>query len=482
MHTRSSIILASALLVPVLAGLCSPALAQDAAGEPPSSRPEAGGAQSAGLDIVRAAAATLKDAKSLSFRLKTSATGMLVSGTPVVEYSIRMVHASSGVWTVRIEGEGKRRETEQPQQVTALFDDQNVTWVDTALKTVGTKAIRSARGASFQLIYAGRITEIMSSEPLAKEQTAAEAVIESQEDLDGVRCDVVALRARSGLSETRWWFAQSDHLPRKIEKAIKTSAATGTATTEFLDVRLNPPITLADIEIQTPEGFTRNDESAHAGGVTPVHIPSGAPSPTPETPRPESHREQPPSSGEEVAPPPATPDPAAPRRPTVPAHQEAVESTPLDLKITDEQGQAIDLTTLRGKPIVFFVMATWSLPSRSAIDDAEKFRTLLGEQAPMFAVAVQERYPDKAGEFVHARQANLRVIPRGDELAGKLKARVLPAVVIVDRQGLVASSHAAVKPEDWRLIAEDLLAMGVKVELPPIESKEQAGPTPQPEH
>lgn len=461
-----------AVVLMLLTTLAAPlARGQEGSQPPPAAppteqgTPEPSGADSAGMDRVRAAATALREARTLSFRLKTKATGMLVSGTPIVDFSIRMVRtAEGGGWSVRVEGEGRRRETESPQEVTALFDDTVVTWIDHAAKSVGSKPIRSARGPSFQLIYAARVTEIMSAEPLTKELASVEAVLEGQEEFDGVTCDIVGLRAKAGLSATRWWFGQADHLPRKIEKSIKTSAAAGSSSIELLEMQTGAPIAQADLQIRTPDGYTRVDEASHTGGAAPIRVPPVHTQPPPQEP---VATEPPPASGEESGsagePTEETrvPTPVAP-----PSRAEAPDSSPVELKLTDEKGQVIDLATLRGHPVVLFLMATWSLPSRSAITEAEHLRTMLDEHTPLLAVAVQERFPEKAGEFVRGKQASLRVVPKGDELASKLNVRVLPAVIVLDTQGVVHTKLEGIKSDQWDQITKAIEALGGHVAAP----------------
>ena len=80
-------------------------------------------------------------------------------------------------------------------------------------------------------------------------------------------------------------------------------------------------------------------------------------------------------------------------------------------------------------------------------------------------VAMQcERFPEKAGEFVRGKQASLRVVPKGDELASKLNVRVLPAVIgppPVTRVSSQATTSTSVRAWTARRVMSARLPMGV---------------------
>ncbi len=447
------------------------AFAAQAQDSPPPSGAEhpadgGGAADPAAIDRVRQAAAALRDARTLSFRLKTSATGMLTSGTPVVDYSMRMLRQPSGGWQVHVAGEGRRRPAEEPQEVLALFDDTQITWVDHTARQVLTKTIRNARGPALQLVYVARITELLAAEPLAKEVVAAEATIEGQAEIDGTTCDIISLRGKPKSARSRWWISASDHLPRKMEKVIESTSMGGSTTMEFLEMKAGAPITPADLEIRPPDGYTPVDSTS-------PHIVSTPPLKTGDESATQPHAETAVTGEGEGSTPaaptpgpsPATSETAAPLTPPAPAVH-TPDNAPVDVPLVDETGAAIPLATLRGKPVVMLFLGSWSLPSREAIAQAQQLLANFGSQAPVIALGVRERFPEQLAEFIRSRGATPRIVPRGDEAARQLDARVMPAVVILDSQGMVHKTYQGAKAADWTEIAQELTSMGLTPSQP----------------
>jgi thiol-disulfide isomerase/thioredoxin len=446
--------LATSALVMTLAG--GHALAQETSSPPPNPADQAtpagrtptitgAGVDQAAVARLRAASDAITQAQTLSFRLHTAATGMLANGTPVVDFGIRMVRTAStpNPWLVRIDGEGKRRLTESPQEVTATFDDATITWVDHEAKLVHSKAARSARGQTYQLIYAARITEIMGAQPLARELSPMEAVLEAPVEFDGVTCDVISIKTRSGNSRIRWWIGQNDNLPRKVEKLVESATAGGSSTTEFTQIRADESFTAKDLEVQLPEGYARGENDS------PRAI-------NPPTPRATQNTQPPRPIDENVESVPAQPQPQVPE----PPQPEPPSRTPIELTLTESDGTKVELASLRGKPVVLVFMATWSLPSRNLLEDVEQLKVSIGEQIPILALAVRERHPDQVTPFVRDRKVSLRVFPRSDEAAKELGVEVLPAVVILDSAGMVAHTIQGISKSSFADVWSQVAQLG----------------------
>ncbi|HLO39570.1 MAG TPA: TlpA disulfide reductase family protein [Phycisphaerales bacterium] len=448
--SRSLLACATPWLVAALSG--APAAAQDGA-EPATVTPQPGPGSSADpavIDRLRAVAETISAAQTISFRLRTSATGNLTNGTPVVDFGVRMarIKGIQHPWLIRIDGEGKRRPSSPPQEVTAAFDDSTVTWLDHEKKLLNVKAARSARGQDYQLIYAARITEIMTAQPLSRELTAIEAGFESAVEFDGVMCDVITLKSRAGASKTRWWIGQADNLPRKIEKMIESATAGGSSTTEFLQIKTGENFSERDLAITLPEGYAKGETESSRG----ISVP---PRPQQQSTDSQDHTEGVRPQTPAVITPPPTDESRSPDR-------EPVEQprTPLDLMLTDSEGAKVELASLRGRPVVLLFMATWSLPSRSLLEQAEELHVAIGSRVPILALAVKERYPEQVAAFIKERKSTLRVFPRSDEAAAALKVGIVPAVVVLDAGGMVAQTIQGVTRETWPRVWEEVAKVG----------------------
>lgn len=451
--TLRTLLAAPALVLSLAAGH---ALAQETSDPPPApvEHPTPGeqaptitgaGVDQAAVARIRAAADAISQAQTLSFRLHTTATGMLANGTPVVDFGIRMVRTAStpNPWLVRIDGEGKRRPTEAPQEVAATFDDMTITWIDHEAKLLHSKAARSARGQAYQVIYAARIAEIMAAQPLARELAPAEAVLESPAEFDGVMCDVVSIKTRTGNSRVRWWIGQNDNLPRKVEKLVESAAGRGSSTTEFMQIRVGESFTQKELELQLPEGYARGENDSPRA----INPPAPRPPQNTQTPRP---------IDENIEPTPTQPQATLPetRPPDPPAR------VPVELTLIESDGTKLDLASLRGKPVILIFAATWSLPSRNLLEDAEQLKVSIGEQIPILALAVRERYPDQVAAFIRDRKVSLRVFPRSDDAAKELGVEVLPAVVILDATGTVAHTMQGVSKSNFADVWSHVAQLG----------------------
>jgi peroxiredoxin len=425
---------------------------------PPIAPPTSTGgstADPAAIERIRLSADAIRNAETISFRLRTSASGVIANSTPVVDYAVKMRRNSQigGKWTVRVSGEGKRRPTEPSQPIDCLFEGDTVTWVDHAQKKIIKRSARSARGPLLQLVNVGRVPEVMGDEPMASLLASVEAVIEKQEELDGTACDAILLRPKAKASRVRAWVSQGDHLPRKIEKLIESSSVGGFSAVEFVDLRIGESIEPVDVELRTPEGYT---EDFSGGGMTarpgaPVNdegptdrAGSETPRPTPIVPRVTPNfrptgdeagangsnantGEQASNAGGDSN---RSRDVSTIATPTVSAR-----SVDFDLKLSD--GTVLAMSSLRGRPAVLFFGGTWSLPSRSAVKSVEAIRDRFKDAASFVAVMSRERRPESAAEFMRGLGLSIQIAPTGDDAVKATQVRLVPSFVVVDSTGAI---------------------------------------------
>lgn len=427
------------------------------------------GVDQAALERLRQAAETIKAAPAISYRLRTTATGLLASGTPAVEFQVKLVRQGSG-WKVRVSGEGKRRPAEEPQQVDAVFTDAQITWVDYAARTVSTKPIRTARGSTLQLVFAARLTELLAAEPFGRELAAGEIASLGQEEVDGTLCDIIAVRTRPKSSRTKWWISQADNFPRRVEKGIESASRGGSSTVELTGVQIGSPIPPEEFEVPTPEGFTRVDE----GEQDPR---PGTQIQQPATPAPTPPSDAPPTGEEDVS---SDPVPAPDRPQPPPTVEPSAAPTPLDVVLVDHKGVKVPLASLRGRPVVLVFVASWSLPSREAVVQAQSLAAYCGDSVPLLGAGVRERYPDRFAEFVTGNNGAFRVFPVGDPAAKELGVKVVPAVVLLDDQGVPRHTFEGIKPEQWKELPAMIERLGGPPAPAPAPSTPAADETPAP--
>jgi thiol-disulfide isomerase/thioredoxin len=117
---------------------------------------------------------------------------------------------------------------------------------------------------------------------------------------------------------------------------------------------------------------------------------------------------------------------------------------PVELAGTTLTGSRLDLSTLRGKPVVLNVWGSWCGPCRKEAADLQAASTELSGQAAFVGIATRD---DKASALAYERKFKITypsLFDRGDlllALRGAVSAQSPPVTLVLDDQGRIAARY-----------------------------------------
>jgi len=429
-------------------------------------------------------------AKSLSFRSKSSYTGFLDGKSPSTHATVRMARSNDNpsAWLIQSRGTGRRKPADLEVDFDAVWGPASIAWLDTATKKLMERPAGQGRGPTVQMAAGTVPTQITERIPFSKENVAESLTLDSADPVGGVACELLTVRPKGKHGSIKLWIGTDDHLIRKVERVSESASYGSSSIIEITDLKLDEGVTLESLKIELPEGYERDTvviptptSEGNESEVAPTRPGApGAPVASPESnPTPGSI----PGSSSELNSGSAVPlSILAPNgdQPTRPA-QPALPLMPA-FSATAPDGTKVTLETIRGQPSVLFFFGTWSIASRSAepelfkaLDEVKSASRADGGTIPeikIYAFAVRERTKDAGLDFMASTAHAATVIARGDELARTLAVRVFPTFVIVDAQGMIQSKIEGFRRETTP--AELVNALKVLAGLKPSEATPSA--------
>lgn len=120
-----------------------------------------------------------------------------------------------------------------------------------------------------------------------------------------------------------------------------------------------------------------------------------------------------------------------------------------DFVLTDPTGKKLELTNLKGKPLLVNLWATWCAPCVAELPALDRLAGTLDGKVKVLTINQDTGQPDKAGQFLKARGVTRLepwLDPKGD-LAFHYEAPSLPMTVLYDLNGREVWRIAA--PKEW---------------------------------
>jgi thiol-disulfide isomerase/thioredoxin len=124
---------------------------------------------------------------------------------------------------------------------------------------------------------------------------------------------------------------------------------------------------------------------------------------------------------------------------TVPVDQ---RQEPIELVGTTLTGERLDLSTLRGKPVVLNVWGSWCAPCRKEAPALQGAATQLGDRAAFVGIATRD---EPANALAYERKFKITypsLLDDGDlllALRGAVAAQSPPVTLVLDDQGRIAA-------------------------------------------
>jgi len=120
----------------------------------------------------------------------------------------------------------------------------------------------------------------------------------------------------------------------------------------------------------------------------------------------------------------------------------AQRKEPIDLVGTTLTGDRLDLSTLRGKPVVLNIWGSWCPPCRKEAPDLQAAATELGEKASFVGIDTRDK---DAQALAYERKFKITypsLVDRGDmllSLRGAVTSQSPPVTLVLDDKGRVAA-------------------------------------------
>ncbi len=417
-----------------------------------------------GSELFVAAADAIKRAQSLSYRARTYATGaMFEPHTAKIQADVRMLRSSNagsqtGGWLVRSTGSGIPKANADSMNFDVAWTGHNIEFVTHADKKVIEKRNpREAKNQYFQIATSSRNDELTSPRPFSKELAASvEYEVGPREVIDGVECDVVTAIFGEKKAKTRYAFATNDHLPRRIERIIEGSMASGTMVLELGAVEVdenNPPrLNSSLLKVDVPSGYTEErlpkfitqpnvkPPPADGGGKAVPEPVSGEipPMPDPGASGVETRLDR--MNGETAAVAVSPPAAAPPLTPVPPPLPEL--ATPFELRSSN--GDRVSLDSLRGNIVLVEFGGSWCLPCRKSHDELDGLiARFSGKPVKVIALSIRDKSPDGAIERFKQRTHQFPLLVEADTVAQQWGARTFPSYFIVGITGEILKSDQA---------------------------------------
>jgi thiol-disulfide isomerase/thioredoxin len=406
MTIRCSAVLAAAFALPAL--VC-PAWAQDA-------DPRA---------VLEASAAAAREVPGFAsqFRLTGEGSELIKSTMPAMSGRLVFGRTDNGA-VMHALGESRDTASGPPTTFDILRTIEKLSWTDDAKRTINTRRAspepRDMPGPARLMHLVNLLQDDAFAETLARAESLAHEGVKSA---GGETCDVVLVSfpkpqagGRGGPSHTaeRWFIAQSDKLPRRLEQITDAGMIKYSLVTELSNLSIGEQKP-EDLDIRRPDDYTVNDQTAPRPEPTPPPVPS--------TPIEREPSDTPGATGDRPEPVPALP--AARRAP--------------DFSFTPDGGTKVDNATQQSRVTVLYFWGTWCIPCRAVSPKVSEIATALADKpVDVFAPAIRERDVDAPRAYLADNDFAQRLVLGVDTLASAFRVRVYPTIVVIAPDGTIA--------------------------------------------
>ncbi|MEM7629724.1 MAG: hypothetical protein AAF356_09930 [Planctomycetota bacterium] len=272
---------------------------------------------------------------------------------------------------------------------------------------------------SASIVWLLRLDELATN-PLAQALASPELSIEPPREVDGVMCDVVFVaepqreesgpaRPGQGFTHARWFIAQSDRLPRRIERVNKTNFGDFSLILQLTGLAPIPGATPADLVVRVPEGVRLDstvDTDNNTGNAEPTNDLTDAL-----------------SNRNNAAKPSEPTQPSLPARPLAPGF----EIERLDTGEPVSTGAQID----SARPTLLWFWGTWSLASQRELPMLTEALADLSDRIDAVALAAppadEARVLESAGSLIPALATRAQL--------DAFEILVFPTAVVIDAEG-----------------------------------------------
>lgn len=409
-----------------------------------------------GSEFFVAAAEALRRAQSITYRAKAYATGaMFEPHTAKIQADVRMLRSATAGpqtsgWLIRSTGTGKAKSASDEMAFDVVWTGNNIEFVSHPDKKVIEKRLpRDAKNQGYQIATSSKNDELTSAHPFSKELAlSAQYEVGGRQTIDGEECEIVTVQLGEKKAKVRYAFAVSDHLPRKIERIIEGTMASGTMVLELAGVSVddaNPPRMLPEsLKVTVPEGYTEERIPKPAAVPPMPKMPPGGETlkAVPETVIIDKPPQDPGESGIE----PGVPEAVAHELPTAapipPPPPPPMVATPFELLASN--GDRISLDSLKGNIVVVEFGGSWCLPCReSHIELDGLLARFSGKPVKVLALSCRDKNPTAAIERFKEKGHSFPLLVEADSVAKTWGVRTYPSYFVIGLDGGIIKTDFA---------------------------------------
>lgn len=332
--------------------------------------------------VLEAADAACRKLTAATFEAGYEGKGVFAYSAPVLEGTVSF--DATREW-VRIKGNMTAKD-ESKTKIEQACDGEQVVTIDHKSK----RLLRAGYPFGRRLLSPGiklRMAELGHEAPFSDELEGG-SKYEGTQEVGGKICDVVYVEYQDRRA-ARWFIAQEDHLPRRVERIYNNFVGNEDRDKTILtltNLNVHPVLTVADFRIPVPEGYEDVE----------LQVPG-------------------------------------------PLLVVGTEAPPWELKTPD--GTAVRLADLRGSVVVLDFWATWCGPCKMAMPGVQQLHAEFENKGvKVFGVNCQE---DEGGDpkgYMKSKDYTYGLLLDGDKVASSYQVGGIPTFYVIDREGRVAYS------------------------------------------
>ena len=127
--------------------------------------------------------------------------------------------------------------------------------------------------------------------------------------------------------------------------------------------------------------------------------------------------------------------------------QSAGQEFPNLTLISVDSGETVELSSLRGRPVLLNFWATWCGPCRVELPELQKLYNELGGRGFVLATINVDRSPEAIGSFLRRTGLAVPVYRINPQALRKLRVRTIPMSILLDPEGRVARVYRGFSPQ-----------------------------------
>lgn len=363
-----------AVVVGVLIGSASSVFSQ-----PPDAR-----------DILLQARTAAQAVPAVRYEAKGQADGLLAQRVPAMEGTVTLVAVPNATTPkLRLEAQVVPPGRTQPVTLQITCDGTFVTVAEHGQRMFFRRALPIGESL-LNNAAALLIREFTAETPYERESQAESLEYRGTEAVGEVECDVVHVVLGHDAGEIRWHFGRTDHLPRRVQRFIRTPHGAASVTTTVSRLEIGPALPVDTFELPRPSGFfgLAMDELLEVGELAP------------------------------------------------------------DWTLKTADGTPVTLHGLRGKVVLLDFWASWCGPCLMAMPIVQKLHDKYKDKpVAVYGVNCLERNPksDPAG-FMKGRGFAYPTLVKADRVAQAYQVRGLPTFYLIGPDGRILMAHSGLTP------------------------------------